>query len=435
MSLANSEALFQRAQAITPGGVNSPVRSFNSVGGTPPFIKRGEGAYLIDEDDNRYIDYVCSWGPLILGHAYPEVVRATQEAVANGLSFGAATAAEITLAEKICDLMPNIEQVRLVNSGTEASMSAIRLARGFTHRNKIIKFAGCYHGHADALLVNAGSGALTFGVPSSAGVPTDFVQHTLTATFNDLDTVAQWFEQFPDDIAAVILEPVAANMNLIQPQSGFLEGLRELCDRYNSLLIFDEVITGFRVDLHGAQGLYNIKPDLTILGKVIGGGMPVGAFGGRKEIMAWLSPLGPVYQAGTLSGNPVAVAAGLANLEIISQPGFFEQVIQKTENLTKGLRTVALNLSVDLEVSQVGSLFGLCFSEKPVMTLSDVTASNTKLYQQFFHTMLEEGVYLAPSAFEAGFLSIAHSDADIAHTLQAAEKALRQISKKTQVGV
>jgi glutamate-1-semialdehyde 2,1-aminomutase len=423
----NSAALLERANHVIPGGVNSPVRSFNGVGGTPPFIKRAEKAYLIDEDNNRYIDYVLSWGPMILGHAHPEVVAATQAAVANGLSFGAATALEVEMAELLNRLMPSMEQVRLVNSGTEATMTAVRLARGFTQRNKIIKFAGCYHGHADSLLVNAGSGGLTFGIPSSAGVPHDFVKHTLTAHFNDLASVKAWFEEYPEDIAAIIVEPVAANMNCVMPAPDFLPGLRKLCDDYGSLLIFDEVISGFRVALGGAQDYFNVKPDLTTLGKIIGGGMPVGAFGGRADIMSCLSPLGPVYQAGTLSGNPIAVTAGLANLKLISEPTFFTELSAKCQQLTQGFATTARAAGIPLVVNQVGGLFGLFFTDQSILNVNDVKNCDINAYNAFFHQMLEAGVYLAPSAFEAGFMSIAHTDADIEYTLQAAEKAFKKL--------
>lgn len=427
MKHTQSASLIERASRVIPGGVNSPVRSFNGVGGTPPFIKHAEKAYLIDEDSNRYIDYVLSWGPMILGHAHPEVVKATQAAIANGLSYGAATAIEVEMAELLTQLVPSMELVRLVNSGTEATMTAIRLARGYTQRNKIIKFAGCYHGHADSLLVNAGSGGLTFGIPSSAGVPHDFVKHTLTANFNDLASVESWFKEYPEDIAAIIVEPVAANMNCVLPQPDFLSGLRKLCDHYGSLLIFDEVITGFRVALGGAQEYFNIKPDLTTFGKIIGGGMPVGAFGGRADIMSCLSPLGPVYQAGTLSGNPIAVTAGLVNLKLISQPGFYDELTTKCQRLAQGIGAAARSAGIPVVVNQIGGLFGLFFTNKPILNVNDVKNCDANAYNAFFHHMLNAGVYLAPSAFEAGFMSIAHTDADIDYTIAAAEKSFNQI--------
>ncbi len=427
MKHTQSASLIERASRVIPGGVNSPVRSFNGVGGTPPFIKRAEKAYLYDEDSNRYIDYVLSWGPMILGHAHPEVVSATQAAIANGLSYGAATAIEVELAELLTQLIPSMELVRLVNSGTEATMTAIRLARGFTQRNKIIKFAGCYHGHADSLLVNAGSGGLTFGIPSSAGVPHDFVKHTLTAHFNDLASVESWFKEYPEDIAAIIVEPVAANMNCVLPQPDFLAGLRKLCDEHGSLLIFDEVITGFRVALGGAQEYFKIKPDLTTFGKIIGGGMPVGAFGGRADIMSCLSPLGPVYQAGTLSGNPIAVTAGLANLKIISQPGFYAELNTKCQRLTQGISAAARSAGVPLVINQIGGLFGLFFTNKVILNVDDVKQCDTNAYNAFFHHMLQAGIYLAPSAFEAGFMSIAHTDADIDYTIKAAEESFKKL--------
>jgi glutamate-1-semialdehyde 2,1-aminomutase len=432
MNQSNSVALMARANSVIPGGVNSPVRSFNGVGGTPPFIQRAEGPYLIDEDDNRYIDYVLSWGPMILGHAHPEVVAATHAAIARGLSYGAATAVEVEMAELLNKLMPSLEQIRLVNSGTEATMTAIRLARGYTSRNKIIKFAGCYHGHADCLLVNAGSGGLTFGIPSSAGVPYDFVQHTLTSNFNDLASVAAWFEEYPNDIAAIIVEPVAANMNCVLPQPDFLPGLRKLCDDYGAVLIFDEVITGFRVALGGAQEYFNVKPDLTTFGKIIGGGMPVGAFGGRTDIMSCLSPLGPVYQAGTLSGNPIAVTAGLVNLKLISEPHFYTKLSAKTQQLTEGLTKAAEKAGVPFMTHQIGGLFGLFFTHQSVFNVNDVKNCDTNAYNHFFHQMLKAGIYLAPSAFEAGFMSIAHSDADLQYTIDAAEKAFQSVANKME---
>ncbi len=419
--ITQQATLFERAKAFIPGGVNSPVRAFGGVGGTPVFFQRAEGAYLFDVEGKSYIDYVGSWGPMILGHAYPEVIQAVQKTATNSLSFGAPTALEVDLAEKICTLMPNIEQVRMVNSGTEATMSAIRLARGFTGRSKIIKFEGCYHGHSDALLVKAGSGGLTFGVPNSAGVPSSTVEHTLTATFNDLSSVEALFQQAGADIAAIIIEPIAGNMNCIPADPDFLMGLRTLCNENESLLIFDEVMTGFRVALGGAQALYGIKPDITTLGKVIGGGMPVGAFGGRKAIMEKLSPLGPVYQAGTLSGNPVAMAAGLATLNTISQPGFFETITKQCKQLTLGLSQIAKEKGIPFCTNQVGGMFGFFFSdEAPISQFAQVERCDGKRFRQFFHGMLEQGVYLAPSAFEAGFISNAHSDEIINKTLEAA---------------
>lgn len=419
-SYARSQELFSQAQQLIPGGVNSPVRAFKAVGGTPIYFKRGEGAYLIDEDENRYIDYVASWGPAILGHAHPAVVKAVQTTAANGLGFGTPHQLELQLAEKICQLMPTIEKIRMVNSGTEATMSAIRLARAVTGRNKILKFEGCYHGHSDSLLIKAGSGALTFGVPSSPGVPAVLAEHTLTDTFNDLDSVQQLFEKFGNDIAAIIVEPIAGNMNCILPKPKFLAGLREICDQYQSLLILDEIITGFRVSLGGAQQVFNVKPDLTTLGKIIGGGLPVGAFGGRKEIMDQLAPLGPVYQAGTLSGNPVAMAAGLATLNEISQPGFYENLAIKTQQLTQGMLERAKAANIPFSINHQGSMFGLFFSEQsPITSYQQVMQCNIARFTQFFHAMLQSGIYLAPSAFEAGFVSAAHSEKDIAQTLDA----------------
>lgn len=426
----NSNHLFQRAQQFIPGGVNSPVRAFGAVGGTPIFFAQASGAYLIDVDEKHYIDYVGSWGPMILGHANAHVIAAVQKTAAQGLSFGAPCALEVALAEKICTLMPHIEQVRMVNSGTEATMSAIRLARGVTGRNKIIKFSGCYHGHADSLLIKAGSGALTFGHPSSLGVPESLVQHTLVADYNDLDSVQLLLEKFPHDIAAIIVEPVAGNMNCVLPLPHFLTGLRALCDRYQSLLIFDEVMTGFRVALGGAQQRFNIKPDITTLGKIIGGGMPVGAFGGRKDIMQQLAPLGGIYQAGTLSGNPVAMAAGLATLEqIMLQPDFYQQLEHTAQQLTQGLTERAHAENIPFTTSIIGGMFGIFFSPlKTLSTYEQVMQCNVAQFKTFFHSMLQQGIYLAPSAFEAGFISIAHGEKEIALTLNAAEKAFAQLS-------
>ena len=424
---SRSEQLFAEAEHYLPGGVNSPVRAFRGVGGTPLFFKRAAGAYLYDEDDRRYLDYVGSWGPMIVGHAHPAVIEAVREALGRGLSFGAPTALETALARQICARMPSIERVRLCNSGTEATMSAIRLARGHTGRDKIIKFEGCYHGHSDSLLVKAGSGALTLGVPTSPGVPAALAAQTITLTYNDLSQVECAFAQFGEDIAGVIVEPVAGNMNCIPPAPGFLSGLRELCDRYGSVLIFDEVMTGFRVALGGAQALYKVKPDLTTLGKVIGGGMPVGAFGGQRAIMEKLAPLGPIYQAGTLSGNPVAMTAGLATLELISAPGFDEQLSAKTERLCAELTAAAKASGVALTTHAVGGLFGLFFSAETVSGYAQALACDVQRFKAFFHAMLAEGVYFAPSAFEAGFMSAAHRDEDLEATAAAARRVFRRI--------
>jgi glutamate-1-semialdehyde 2,1-aminomutase len=426
--MTRSQELFQEAQQHIPGGVNSPVRAFKGVGGTPLFFERGEGAYLFDADGRRYIDYVGSWGPMIAGHAHSKVVAAVQEMASKGLSFGAPTAIETALAKKIQTHMPSLERLRLVSSGTEATMSAIRLARGFTGRDKIVKFEGCYHGHADSLLVKAGSGALTLGVPTSPGVPASLAQHTLTLSYNDLDQAREVFAEVGDSIAAVIVEPVAGNMNCVPPVPGFLVGLRELCTGHGSLLIFDEVMTGFRVDLEGAQGLFNIKPDLTTLGKVIGGGLPVGAFGGRLDIMEHLAPLGPVYQAGTLSGNPIAMAAGLATLELVSEPGFFVRLSETTRQLLDGLNGAAEAAGIPFTTTQVGGMFGLFFTgEKAIHRFAQVMQCDVERFKQFFHGMLAGGVYLAPSAFEAGFVSSAHGPDEIAATVAAAQQALKKL--------
>ena len=419
--MTNSESLFQQATTVIPGGVNSPVRAFNGVGGTPPFIDSAEGAYLIDVDGNRYVDYVGSWGPMICGHAHPEVIAAVSATAAKGLSFGAPCALEVELAQRICDIMPNIDLVRMTCSGTEATMSAIRLARGFTGRDKIIKFEGCYHGHADSLLIKAGSGALTLGVPSSPGVPAVLAEHTVTLAYNDSDQVRQAFAEIGDQVACIIVEPVAGNMNCVPPADGFLQTLRDCCDASGSLLIFDEVMTGFRVGLGGAQQRYNIVPDLTTLGKVIGGGMPVGAFGGRRDIMEYLAPLGPVYQAGTLSGNPVAMSAGLKTLEIISRAGFFEALTLSTTQLLDGLHAAATANGIALRSNQVGAMFGLFFTDQPeVSNFSQVSACDVERFQQFFHGMLSRGVNLAPSAYEAGFVSAMHGAHEIEHSIAAA---------------
>ncbi|AHG72362.1 Glutamate-1-semialdehyde 2,1-aminomutase [Mannheimia sp. USDA-ARS-USMARC-1261] len=426
--MSMSEQLFEQAQKVIPGGVNSPVRAFKGVGGTPVFIEKAAGAYITDSDGKQYIDYVGSWGPMVLGHNHPAIIDAVLKAVPNGLSFGAPTAAEITLAELVCKLVPSIEMVRMVSSGTEATMSAIRLARGYTGRDKIIKFEGCYHGHSDSLLVKAGSGALTLGQPSGPGVPADFAKHTLTCTYNDLDSVKAAFEQYPNEIACLIVEPVAGNMNCIPPQEGFLQGLRELCTQYGAVFIIDEVMTGFRVALGGAQSYYGVTPDLTTLGKIIGGGMPVGAFGGKKEIMEHIAPTGPVYQAGTLSGNPIAMAAGLACLTELSKSGNEELLASKTKTLAEGFKTLADKHNVPLTVQYVGGMFGLFFTEqKAVTNFQEVMKCDAAKFNHFFHLMLEQGVYLAPSAFEAGFMSLAHSDEDIARTLEAVDKAFGEL--------
>jgi len=428
-STNNSEELFAKAKSIIPGGVNSPVRAFNGVGGTPSFIKRAEGAYIYDADDNAYIDYVGSWGPMILGHNHPAILDAVINTAQNGLSFGAPTEIEITMAEKVRELVPSMESLRMVNSGTEATMSAIRLARGYTGRDKILKFEGCYHGHADSLLVKAGSGALTLGVPNSPGIPADFAKHTLTVSYNNLDEVKEIFNKYPEQIACIIIEPVAGNMNCIPPVEGFLEGLRKVCDEYNAVLIFDEVMTGFRVALGGAQAHYGIKPDLTTLGKVIGGGMPVGAFGGKKEIMDFIAPVGPVYQAGTLSGNPLAMAAGLASLTELAKGEKHLQLSAATEKLAMGLKAAAERHGVDLNINYVGGMFGFFFTsdETPITTFKQVIACDSEKFKQFFHLMLEHGVYLAPSAFETGFVSMAHNDEIIEKTLEAAAKCFAQL--------
>jgi len=423
-----TDSLFQNAQQYIPGGVNSPVRAFKSVGGEPIFIEKAKGAYLWDSNGKQYIDYVGSWGPMILGHAHPDVIKVVQETAENGLSFGAPTLLETQLAKTICDLIPSIDKVRMVNSGTEATMSALRLARGYTGRDKILKFEGCYHGHSDSLLVKAGSGALTFGVPTSPGVPASLAEHTLTLPFNDLEAVEELFAQVGDDVAALIIEPVAGNMNLIAPKEGYLEGLRALCDQYGVVLIFDEVMTGFRVGLQGAQGLYGVTPDLTCFGKVIGGGMPVGAFGGKAEIMNHISPDGPVYQAGTLSGNPVAMAAGLKTLELISAPNFFENLTIKVKSLSLGLRSVAQNANIPLATQGVGGMFGFFFTDaERVQSFEESMACDADRFNRFFHGMLEKGVYLAPSSFEAGFVSCTHSENDIADTLEWAAEVMAEL--------
>ncbi len=418
--MSRSSELFSAACRHIPGGVNSPVRAFRGVGGTPVFFSRAQGAYLFDADGRQYIDYVGSWGPAILGHAHPEVIREVQEAAVNGLTFGAPTELEVCMADTVCALLPSMDMVRMVSSGTEATMSAIRLARGYTGRDVLVKFEGCYHGHADSLLVKAGSGALTLGVPSSAGVPASLAQHTVTLEFNHLEQTREYFRQHGDQVACIIVEPVAGNMNCIPPAPGFLEGLRALCDEYGAVLIFDEVMTGFRVALGGAQSHYGVTPDLTTLGKVIGGGMPVGAFGGKRAIMEKIAPLGPVYQAGTLSGNPIAMRAGLKTLELISAPGFFEQLGQKTADLCASLESAAREAGVAVTTNQVGGMFGLFFREEKVGSYADAVACDVEAFKRFFHAMLDEGIYMAPSAFEAGFVSAAHSADDLAATRLAA---------------
>ena len=424
-----NQRLFNAAKKVIPGGVNSPVRAYKAVGGTPVFIDHAHGAYIYDTDGKEYIDYVCSWGPMILGHADPTVVAAVREAAGKGLSFGAPTAMETELAELICSSVASVEQVRMVNSGTEATMSAIRLARGFTGRDKIIKFEGCYHGHADGLLVKAGSGALTLGVPTSPGVPAAMAEHTLTLEFNNLEQVTTVFDEVGEQLAAVIVEPVAGNMNCVLPKSGFLGGLRALCDQYDTVLIFDEVMTGFRVAAAGAQALYNVIPDLTTLGKVVGGGLPVGAFGGRAEIMAHLAPQGAVYQAGTLSGNPLAMAAGIATLQQVLEAGFYERLAGRLDKLIEGLHSAASDTDIPLATNHVVAMFGLFFTEADtVSSFADVMACDTDRFGRFFHGMLEAGIYLAPSAFEAGFISSAHGDLEIDRTLETVRQVLKTLN-------
>ncbi len=423
-----NETLFEKSQQLIPGGVNSPVRAFRSVGGTPVFFKKGLGSKLWDVDGKEYIDYINSWGPMIVGHAHPVVIKAVQEVAENSLSFGAPTGLELEMAELINKLVPSMEQVRLVSSGTEATMSAIRVARGFTGRSKLVKFEGCYHGHSDALLVKAGSGLLTFGEPDSAGVPAEVAAHTLTLEYNNTQALKDLFSKMGDEIACVIIEPVVGNMNLVVPHMAFLQTLRELCTKHGAVLIFDEVMTGFRVHLGGAQALYNIKPDMTTLGKVIGGGLPVGAFGGRKDIMSCLAPLGKVYQAGTLSGNPVAVTAGLKTLELIQAPDFHAKLTAQTKKLVDGLIEAAKEAGVIFNAQSVGGMFGLYFCEKCPASFHEVMQSNKEHFNKFFHSMLDSGIYLGPSAFEAGFVSAAHSDADIAFTIAAAKKAFALVA-------
>lgn len=427
----SANSLFAEACRYIPGGVNSPVRAFRGVGGEPVFLSRAKGAYVFDNTDRRYIDYVGSWGPMVLGHAHPEVIKAVQERAALGLSFGAPTEIETTLARKLCELMPAIELVRMVSSGTEATMSAIRLARGFTSRDKIVKFEGCYHGHSDSLLVKAGSGALTLGVPTSPGVPAALAAHTITLAYNDSAQVEALFKQMGQEIACIIVEPVAGNMNCVPPVPGFLQTLRKVCDASGAVLIFDEVMTGFRVARGGAQALYGITPDLTTLGKIVGGGMPVGAFGGKRAIMEQLAPLGPVYQAGTLSGNPVAMAAGLKTLQLIcAQADFYQRLTTRTQALLSGLADAAKQAGIAFTTTQVGGMFGLYFNSEPIITsYAQVMRSDVERFKQFFHGMLQQGVYLAPSAFEAGFVSAAHTDADIDDTIAAARRVFATLNK------
>ena len=424
--MTTNHELFQRAQTLMPGGVNSPVRAFKSVGGEPFFTARADGAYLWDVEGTRYLDYIGSWGPMIVGHNHPAVREAVERAVKNGLSFGTPCAAEVTMAETITRLIPSVEMVRMVNSGTEATMSAIRLARGATGRSKIVKFEGCYHGHGDSFLVKAGSGALTFGVPTSPGVPKANADLTLTLPYNDIDAAKALFAECGNEIAGLIIEPVAGNMNCIPPLDGYLQALRELCTQHGVLLIFDEVMTGFRVALGGAQAHYAVRPDLTCFGKIIGGGMPVGAYGGRRDLMEQIAPSGPIYQAGTLSGNPVAMAAGLAVLELVQAAGFHDALSAKTQQLTDGLQSVANEEGIPFSTNSIGGMFGLFFTTDKVTSYAQATAADSALFNRFFHGMLKRGVYLAPSAFEAGFISSAHSDQDIADTLQAARAAMRE---------
>ena len=429
MSTNHSHELFVRAQARIPGGVNSPVRAFSGVGGEPLFFDRAEGACIFDVDGKRYIDYIGSWGPMICGHAHPHIIEAVQRAVSKGLSFGTPSPGEVTMAERICELVPSLDRVRMVNSGTEAAMSALRLARAATGRKRFIKFEGNYHGHADSFLVKAGSGAQTLGVPTSPGVPPELAELTLNARYNDLDSVRELFERYPDEIACVAVEPVAGNMNCIPPVPGFLEGLRKLCDEFGAALLFDEVMTGFRVALGGAQALYGVTPDLSCFGKVIGAGMPVGAFGGKYEYMKMIAPEGPVYQAGTLSGNPVAMAAGLANLDLITEPGFYEALTASTLRLAEGIRAEAADSGVPMAISAVGGMFGLFFTDlERVENFDQAAACDLEAFKRFFHAMLDAGVYLAPSAFEAGFVSSAHGDREIDDTIAAAKQSFKVVA-------
>lgn len=424
----SSKLLFERAKLSIPGGVNSPVRAFKAVGGTPLFIKSAKGAFITDSEGKSYIDYIQSWGPMIMGHAHKDIINAVKNKTLDGFSYGAPTEIEIELAEKIKSFIPSIEMIRMVNSGTEATMSAIRLARGYTKRDKIIKFEGCYHGHSDSLLVKAGSGALTFGVPSSPGVPADLAKHTINIPYNKIDPLEEIFEKYGNEIACVIVEPVTGNMNCILPISGYLEKLREICNQYDSLLIFDEVMTGFRVHPNGAQGYFNVKPDLTTLGKVIGGGLPVGAFGGKKEIMQELAPDGPIYQAGTLSGNPIAMAAGLETLSLIEKENIYPSLFGHTERLTKELSEIAKKYNIPFSTNHLGSMFGYFFTDKPKVTLYDeVINSNVERFNKFFHGMLSEGIYLAPAVYEANFVSAMHDKSIIDKTIQSAEKVFKKL--------
>ncbi len=426
--MSRSEELFNQAQHYIPGGVNSPVRAFKAVGGTPLFIERARGAHIFDADGKEYIDYVLSWGPMILGHAHPEVLEAVSDAAARGLSFGAPTESEISLARLLCDIMPNMDLVRMVNSGTEATMSAIRLARGYTGRDKIIKFEGCYHGHSDSLLIKAGSGALTLGVPSSPGVPACLAEHTITLPYNDIAALQQAFSSWGEQIACVIVEPVVGNMNCVPPVPGFLQAIRSQCDQYGAVYIIDEVMTGFRLGLQGAQGYYGIEADITTLGKVIGGGMPVGAFGGKRQIMEHIAPLGPVYQAGTLAGNPVAMHAGLKTLELVSAPGFYQPIFERVGQLLDGLRSLAQSAGIPFTTNHVGSMFGFFFSDEEVITnYQQVMACDNARFNRFFHSMLDSGIYLAPASYEAGFMSAAHTPALIDQTLEAAKAAFAKL--------
>ena len=420
--------LFNKAQHVIPGGVNSPVRAFKGVGGEPLFIKKADGPYIYDVEDNEYIDYIGSWGPMIAGHCNKKVLKAVHKAVDRGMSFGTPVEQEVTVAEKMCSLIPSLDMVRMVNSGTEATMSAIRLARGYTGRNKIIKFEGCYHGHADSFLVKAGSGVLTLGIPGSPGVPAAVADLTLTAAYNDLDALEQIMKAHGDDVAAIIIEPIAGNMNMILPKDGYLQGVRDLCDKYGTVLIFDEVMTGFRVALGGAQEVYGITPDLSTFGKVIGGGLPVGAFGGKKEIMSHIAPLGPVYQAGTLSGNPVAMTAGSVMLDIISKPGFYEDLSHKTQKLVDGLEKIAKQNNIPFHTVNLGGMFGLFFTEKSeINNFADLSNCNEQSFKDFFHKMLQNGVYLGPSAYEAGFVSSTHDEVTLSKTLKAATIAFSEL--------
>ena len=428
MDFTNSKKLFEEAQELIPGGVNSPVRAFKAVGDHPVFIEKAEGSKLYDADGNEYVDYICSWGPMLLGHQPEAVTKAVQEALLKGSTYGAPTAAEVEIAKLIVDAVPSVEMVRMVNSGTEATMSAIRLARGYTNRNKLVKFEGCYHGHADHLLIKAGSGALTFGVPSSPGVPESIASETLSATYNDLDSVKKLFAEYPDQIAAVIVEPVAGNMGLIPPAEGFLEGLREVTAQYGALLIFDEVISGFRASFGGAQKVFNIMPDITCLGKIIGGGLPVGAYGGKKEIMQHVAPGGPVYQAGTLSGNPLAMAAGIATLKELAKPGVYETIEAKAKKLAEGVQAAADKAGVTVSINHSASLLTVFFTGEKVDSYAAAMTSDTAKFKVFFQSMLNQGVYLPPSQFECWFVSLAHSDEDIAKTIAAAEKAFADVA-------